>query len=197
MSVVNKRVRDKMVEWRQTITNKYSRTVHSQLVGWNTDAFDIPLWQLQTDEHQGEGEWGKMFLHSTTGLVSHTDLYRVTPHAGLFGPKSVKDIQVYMTKEAQRGKKKTKYYKKPKLVEYDSTKSAMFAYLKLHLPEDVAGVSKDTVVSCLRKHDNKVSPAMEELIKTAEAKMATHKQQLKAEKRRQSVERRKKESKYK
>lgn len=175
---VNDNIKKKIVEWRQSIQSTHKRKIYVQLVGWNSDNYDIPLWQLQTDEHEGEGAWQNRFLGEDTGLVSHTDLYRVTPHADLFGPKSVDDIEVYMTKESQRGKqkKKRKFESEPEKIQYDSPQSAMFAYLKVQFP-DALELTSVMVNQHLLKHNSKVGPALEELIETIKKNMIQHKHQ--------------------
>ena len=49
-----------------------------------------------------------MFLQNPeTGIVSHTDLYRLTPHIGL-APKSIEDIQIYFMPKEPKSKNKRK-----------------------------------------------------------------------------------------
>ena len=173
---VNHKMHKKIIEWRQIICAQFKRKIYAQLVGWNSDNHDIPIWQLQTDEHEGEGAWQNRFLTEDTGLVAHTDLHKIVPHAGFFGPKSVDDIEVYMTQERQRGKKKKKekYAIAVEKVQYDSPAAAVFAYLKVQFPDTECTLIM--VQQCLTKHDNKVRCALQELIATAEKNMEQRKQ---------------------
>ena len=184
LAEVNAQVQSKMVEWRKTVQTKYGKTIYSQLVGWNSDSYDIPLWALQTDEHEGEGAWSKRFLSEDTGLVAHTDLYRLTPYAG-FVPKTVKDIQVYMTKERDRSKKKKKTDQEDVvLIEYGSPQAALWAYVQHHYPDTGFGMSNDIVGTVLATHNDDVARTLRELIDKAEANMIVHKQQVKANRKR-------------
>ena len=104
------------------------------------------------------------FVHSHSyshshSQVAHTDLYRVTPHADLLGPKSVLDIEMYMNAINKR-RKKTKIDPKPALIHYDSPSSAIFAYLRAQFED---GVSMEMVQQCLQKHKNNLSNCLIEL----------------------------------
>ena len=98
---VNCTVQKKIIEWKKKADTIMKRKIYSQLVTWNGDSYDVPLWVLQTEEMQGKGAWAKMFLTPDTGIVAHTDLYRITPHIG-FGPRSIKDIERYFKPPAPK-----------------------------------------------------------------------------------------------
>ena len=102
---------------------------------------------MHADEMQGRDAWGTMFLNADTGLVSHTDLYRLSPHIGL-GPKSIADIQKHLT---PKPKKKTKRKRRVVAEEnndapvFTSKNEAVIAYVNAYFPEyfdcaDVDGI---------------------------------------------------------
>ena len=183
LSEVNNEVQSKICEWRQTANTLCGETVYGQLIGWNSDSFDIPLWSLQTDEVDGEGSWSRRFLGEHTGLVACTDLYRLTRHAG-FVPKSVQDISEYAMKEKQRGvRKKKNNDKQVQLVQFDSPQAAILAYINLVQPGEGSGMSLALVTTCLQKHDNQIGSTLDELIPIAQANLAEHKKARRKRKR--------------
>ena len=173
----------------QGVEAKYSQKIYSQLVGWNSESFSIPLWALQTDEHEGEGAWGKTFLREDTGLVAYTDLYKITEYAG-FNPRSVDDIQKYMQKEAARGKSKKKKGRRNKqtAIQYASPQDALLAYLGAQFPGADAGMSLDVVNNALQKQNNEVGPALNDLLEIAQANITLSKTQKGANRRRSQPE---------
>ena len=161
LPTVNASVLVKIIEWKRAAEEIAGKKVYSQLVSWNGDSYDVPLWMLQTDEMQGKGAWGKMFFGTQTDLVGHTDLYRLTPYAGLC-PKNIQDIEGYFNHRPKtKGKTKGRKENDAPLLTFTSKKDAVFAYLKHHFP---GCILESDVETMLHAHEGKVGVAIKHLI---------------------------------
>ena len=137
---VNDAVRAKIIEWKRLVEAEYGRKVYAQLVSWNGDGYDVPLWMLQTDEMMGEGAWATLFLNKDTDLVAHTDLYRVRPHCG-YVPRSKKDIEDYFSY-----KPKSKRKPDDKRVTFETEREALWQFVHLHYPESLRTTDVDKII---------------------------------------------------
>ena len=148
---VNMQVKRKIIEWKQIVETKYKRKVYAQLVSWNGDSYDIPLWVLQTDEMTGKGGWSKMFLNEQTDLVAQTDLYRLRPHCGMC-PKSKKDIENYFN-YAPKSKRKKQRQDTSNKVTFDSNEDALWEYAHHLFPNSLQRSEVVALMSANVDHD--------------------------------------------
>ena len=163
---VNDEVRAKIIEWKRLVEKEHDRRVYTQLVSWNGDGYDVPLWMLQTDEMMGEGAWSTLFLNKDTDLVAHTDLYRVRPQCG-FVPKSKNDIEDYFSY-----KPKSKRKSDDKRVTFETEREALWQFLHLHYPESLRSTDVDKII---QENDGSFSDWLRQAIALGETNLKTMK----------------------
>lgn len=148
-------------------------------MSWNGDSYDVPLWILQTEEMQGKGSWGEMFLSPDTGLVAHTDLYRVTPNIGLC-PKSIVDIQKYFNKPERKSKKKSKQRVQPTQTVFSSIIDAVCAFATNFYPECI---NRTDVTASLGENAQDVGKSVSDLMALGQERKKELQQQRRKRKR--------------
>ena len=128
---------------------------------------------------QGKDAWSDMFLTPDTGLVSHTDLYRLTPYCGLC-PKSIEDIANYFNykpKPNKNKKSKNNNHNKPRVV-FTSKQDAVLAYVSHFYPGCVA---IGDVIKSLDANGHNVGSCLLEMIALGQQNTQLFKEQEKAD----------------
>ena len=67
---VNASVLSKIIEWKKTAEEITGTKIYSQLVSWNGDSYDVPLWMLQTGK--GQRAYTDARMHTCTHACTLT-----------------------------------------------------------------------------------------------------------------------------